>query len=156
MFYKHGHTMGGKKTKTYQAWKDMKERCFKQTHKEFHWYGGRGITVCKRWLDFNNFLKDMGHAPKNLSLDRINNNGNYTLKNCRWTDAKTQTWNTRQCKMVELNGEIMPLAVASEKLGMCRPVLSQRLIRGWPMKFITAKKGTRLKDLLVNNSASLK
>lgn len=92
----HGDAAKGG-TKEYHAWQDMKQRCFNPRDAKFSDYGGRGITVCKRWrTSFAAFLKDMTRAPGlNYSIDRINNNGNYTPKNCRWATAKTQRNNQR-------------------------------------------------------------
>ena len=94
---KHGHACAGKKTKEWRAWSHMKDRCFNPKAKDFKYYGGRGITVCKRWrTSFAKFLKDMQRAPGlNYSIDRKNVNGNYTPKNCRWATRKQQTANRR-------------------------------------------------------------
>lgn len=83
-------------TLEYTAWSNMKARCFDQNTAIYAYYGGRGITVCSRWLDYKNFLKDMGRKPsKNHSLDRINNDGNYELTNCRWATKSDQMLNRR-------------------------------------------------------------
>lgn len=90
----------GVRTPLYDAWANMKSRCNNAAVPNFHCYGGRGITVCARWARFAPFEVDMGpHPGKGWSLDRINNNGNYEPNNCRWTDAKTQSRNTRRAKL---------------------------------------------------------
>ena len=91
----HGHTAGGWTT-TFRAWSDMKTRCYNPKNKRFAGYAGRGITVCDRWRNsFENFLADMGEKPLGLSLDRINNDGNYEPDNCRWATYSQQNKNRR-------------------------------------------------------------
>ena len=85
------HGMYG--TKTYKAWSSMRDRVNDKENKD---YGGRGITCSKEWLQFENFLKDMGEVPRGFSLDRIDVNGNYCKENCRWVDLTTQAYNTNR------------------------------------------------------------
>jgi hypothetical protein len=91
-------TYRGKVTSAYSRWVSMLQRCFNPNHKDYRYYGGRGITVCERWLDFVNFLADMGEPPPGLSLDRINVNGDYEPGNCRWATASEQVRNRRPPK----------------------------------------------------------
>jgi hypothetical protein len=94
---KHGHWTGNKKTTEYSAWDGMIGRCYRTSTKFFFNYGGRGITVCDRWREsFIAFLEDMGLKPSpDLSLDRIDVNGNYEPGNCRWATQAVQALNKR-------------------------------------------------------------
>lgn len=88
---------GLKETPEYTAWSHIKSRCLNKNNKDYHYYGGRGITVCDRWnSSFLNFLDDMGARPDwASSIDRIDTNGNYEPGNCRWATAYTQVKNRR-------------------------------------------------------------
>ena len=96
------HGMSG--TRIYETYKAMLSRCFYKKHPSYHRYGGRGITVCKRWMKFENFLKDMGAVPigeKRMTLDRINNNGNYCPRNCKWSTYLEQARNRSTCRKIK-------------------------------------------------------
>jgi len=80
-------------TPLYKVWSSMLSRCRNPSDSAFKWYGKRGIQVCERWNNFENFLADMGERPDGLTLDRIDNDGNYTPENCRWVDHKTNCQN---------------------------------------------------------------
>jgi hypothetical protein len=92
----HGHTAGGAVSPTYNSWRAMIGRCRRPTDAAYHWYGGRDITVCDRWLSFENFLQDMGVRPAGMTLDRTDSDGNYQPDNCRWATAAQQTANRRK------------------------------------------------------------
>lgn len=91
----HSHAKRGRRTPEYNSWRAMISRCFREKDPHFPAYGARGITVDPRWRDFKNFLVDMGKRPKGKTLDRINNDGNYTKDNCRWATDKLQHENRR-------------------------------------------------------------
>lgn len=93
------------RTRFYHIWQGMKQRCFDKKSDAYKNYGGRGIIICKEWLNFNNFVNDMykpyqehceKYGEKNTSIDRIDNNKGYFLKNCRWATSKEQSNNTRK------------------------------------------------------------
>lgn len=83
---------------TYTSWKAMRRRCSGDRGPAYKHYKARGIVVCERWSSFENFLADMGERPIGLTLDRIDNDGNYEPSNCRWADASTQARNQRRNK----------------------------------------------------------
>lgn len=121
---------------TYACWKDLKQRCFNPKHKKFVNWGGRGITVCDRWKDsFENFFADMGvkpSGPGRISIDRIDNDGNYEPGNCRWATQKQQVNNQRQrWRLITLDGISLTLPEWARRKGITRERLRDRLALGW-------------------------
>ena len=131
----HGHSTRSEKTPTYYTWLAMRDRCHNKKRQGFKWYGGRGITICKRWSQFKNFLDDMGERPPNKTLDRIDNNSNYEKSNCRWATHKEQGRNSRRNHIVSFNGRDLPLVVWAEEYGVNASTLQTRLKqRKWSVK----------------------
>lgn len=109
---------GACNTPEYSAWKDMKRRCLNPKAKNYRRYGGRGVSICERWMEFSLFLADMGTRPQGLSLERINNNGNYEPGNCKWATDLEQSSNTCRNRFVELNGERKTVSAFARELGV--------------------------------------
>lgn len=128
---RHGHAVGGKRTKAYHAWESMVGRCTCLTNRSWKMYGGRGITVSERWLKFENFLDDMGEPASCQSLDRLDNNGNYSKDNCRWANASQQNRNTRRNRILEHQGKRQCVAAWAEEKQIPSSVLFGRLDLGW-------------------------
>ncbi len=120
----------------YRTWDAMKRRCCNETTKHFEHYGGRGIKVCDRWRDsYSNFLADMGRRPSpKHSLDRIDNNGDYELANCRWTLQTIQIRNRSIAVTFEWKGRQYSQMELSEMSGVPFGTLRSRIARGWPIE----------------------
>lgn len=113
--------------KLYRTWASMKRRCLNPNCKDFPRYGGRGIFVCEKWLLFDGFLEDMKLGyEEHLTLDRIDTNGNYEKKNCRWITIKEQQNNRRDNVRLSFRGQTLTLAQWAEKQGIKYSTLKQR------------------------------
>ncbi len=115
----------------YSRWQNMRRRCFDQNHKDYADYGGRGISVCDRWLQFENFIADMGDPPAGMTLERSDNSVSYSLSNCVWANLATQARNRRSCHVIEIDGERMVLADWALRVGTHAATISDRIQRGW-------------------------
>lgn len=118
--------------KEYIAWKDLLRRCIDSEHPSYASYGGRGITVCKEWVDnFHAFYEHVGAAPARHSIDRIDNNKGYEPGNVRWATMKTQCNNRRDTVYITANGQTKSLAEWAEQLGAVYSKLFWRYQHGW-------------------------
>ncbi len=119
----------------YKTWQGMKQRCYNKSFQQYADYGGRGITVCERWMSFENFLEDMSKRPEGMSLDRIDNEKGYSKENCRWTTEYEQKRNTRRNHCITFNGETKCLQDWAESIGIKANTLINRLNRSkWPLE----------------------
>lgn len=117
--------------KTYRSWLKMRERCFNPKNERYHRYGGRGITVCERWLSFANFIADMGERPEGMTLDRKNTDGNYEPGNCKWSTTLEQNQNASLCKPQVVEGVNYPsLGAVARAYGVDHMKLTRGLAKG--------------------------
>ncbi len=128
---KHGKASKNNKSQAYKAWGQMKGRCTNPKKPNYKNYGERGISYCDRWEDFKNFLDDMGEPAPGLSLDRINNDGNYEKDNCRWATSKQQCNNMRTNRHLCINGVSKTLSQWGADVGISIVTVRGRLARGW-------------------------
>lgn len=115
----------------YRLWMGMKSRCENQNNKKYHIYGGKGISVCERWMTFHNFIADMGERPLGTSLDRIDGRLGYSKDNCRWATPKTQANNKESNRVLKARGKSMTVAQWSSEVGIKANTIICRLRRGW-------------------------
>ena len=124
-------THGMTRSKTWRAWASMRERCNRTSHPYFHRYGGRGISYSPDWDVFENFLADMGPAPEGLTLERLDNDGNYTKDNCRWATMRDQANNRSSNVVLEHGSKAMTVAQWADTVGLERKTLEYRIRKGW-------------------------
>jgi hypothetical protein len=126
--YKHQKT----NTPIYHVWAAMKQRCTNPNDKSYPIYGGRGITLCDDWQQFQNFFKDMGEKPTNKhQIERIDNNKGYCKTNCRWATPKEQGINKRNNHMINFHGQNKCVAEWSRETGIHEQTLWKRIKLGW-------------------------
>ena len=131
-------THGQSKTRLYRIWVNMRSRCNKPSHPDYPRYGARGIKVCEEWDNsfqpFYNWSMSNGYR-ENLSIDRIDNESNYSPDNCRWVDTNVQNNNTRRNHYITYNGETLTIGQWSKKQGINKHTLYARLAtRGWSVE----------------------
>lgn len=126
--HKHKHS----RTRVYGIWQKMKDRCYNKNVRSYKNYGARGISVCEDWLIPENFIswaKNNGYKD-NLTIDRIDNDGNYCPENCKWSDSKQQARNRTSNILVDYEGKTLTLIELSEKTGITYSCLNARYHRG--------------------------
>ena len=112
----------------YSCWKGINKRCYNKNDKSYVRYGGRGIAVCKEWRSsFVNFVNDMPNYKKGLTIERIDNYGNYCKDNCKWATNKEQANNKRNNRVISFEGKTQTLAQWSEETGLDHKTISGRL-----------------------------
>lgn len=126
-------THGMARTREHTIWLGIRARCLNPAHEAFPSYGGRGITVCATWREsFEAFFRDMGPCPDGLSIDRIDNNGQYSPENCRWATKKDQANNRRSNRIISFNGRSLTLTEWADVTGLPYDTLKQRFTKlGW-------------------------
>lgn len=143
---------GDYKSPEYKTWQSMLSRCRNQSNPRFNQYGGRGIEVCQRWMDYASFLQDMGRRPSGRhSIDRIDNDKGYEPGNCRWALPHEQMTNRTITRLVEIDGEKIPLATLAKKYSIPANTLRARVLKGWPVQKalthpVRAKRRSSLND----------
>ena len=127
-------THGMERHYLYPTWRNMLARCYDTRCKAYPDYGGRGIAVCARWHDIALFVKDVHPRPEDTSLDRIDNDGDYTVSNCRWATRTMQARNKRNNRVLTYKGVTKLFIEWIDELDMSPSTLWRRLDKGWPVE----------------------
>lgn len=129
----HGSTANGQSTAEFRAWIGMKKRCLNPNYRQYHDYGGRGISVHPDWINnFASFLEHVGPRPTaNHSLDRIDNSKCYEPGNVRWSDRIAQANNKRSSRVLTVSGDTKTIAEWGRKTGLSPATIWYRIKRGW-------------------------
>lgn len=136
------------------SYNTMIQRCYNENNPQYDGYGGRGIKVCDRWLPkqpnsqgFWNFVADMSEKPEGTTLDRINNDENYSPENCRWATRAQQQRNRRNNIVITFNGKTMVAEDWAKEIGISRSVILYRYHKGLPVEVVLSNKNYRGKSL---------
>ena len=130
----HNKTHNRSRTPLHSAWMMMRQRCENPNNHAYRNYGGRGIKVCARWSSFANFLEDMGERPKGLTLERVDNDGDYCKKNCKWASRRRQSRNRRDNINITIKGVTKCVSDWADHFGIPRQTVYTRLVNGWSHK----------------------
>lgn len=153
----HGLSLNenGRHTRLYNIWTFIKIRCYNKKSKNFHTYGGRGIIMCDKWKnsyeEFHLWSISNGYK-ETLSIDRIDNNGNYCPDNCRWSTSKEQCNNKRNNVVYTFDGRTQTQKQWCDELGLNRTTVAGRIKSGWTIEqALTLPHNTKLKSFLESN-----
>ena len=128
VYKKHGQH----NSRTYRIWAGMKSRCSASCpKKKSHLYYEKGIRVCDRWMLFENFLEDMGFAPKGMTIERIDGNKGYEPSNCKWATFKEQANNTTKNVRLSYDGKVQTIRQWASEIGIKENTINYRMRRGW-------------------------
>ena len=131
-----GHaTHGMSYTPEWHSWMAMRQRCHYPSSINYPNYGGRGIKVCDRWMNsFEAFYKDMGPRPEGMSLERVDNDKDYSPDNCTWATTPEQGTNQRTNRLITHDGETLTMMQWSRRTGLSKHVIYRRLKKGWSIE----------------------
>lgn len=127
----------------HRIWFAMRSRCQNPKNIAFKDYGGRGIRLCERWQKFENFVEDMGLPPAQHTIERINNNGHYEKKNCKWATRQEQGNNRRDNRRINLDGITKTIAQWSRETGIHQNTITNRMEHGHPPEIILSSDRVR-------------
>lgn len=137
-------THGMSNSRLYRIWTHMGDRVNNPNHEHYENYGGRNITICDRWKIFENFQADMGPTyQEDLTIDRINNDGNYDPSNCRWANSEQQARNRRNTIRLTHNGITQSVDDWADQFGISKATLLYRLNAGWSIEEILVSQKVR-------------
>jgi len=157
-FIKRNTKHGGSKTRVYKIWEGMKARCNNSNNPSFEYYGKRNISICDEWekefMNFYSWAMSNGYRD-DLTIERINNDGNYEPSNCKWATPKEQNNNTRHNRIVEYEGNKFNLTQLSEKYNIPFSVLKHRLNKNWGIN-VAIKTPVRNKNIMLDYNGMTK
>ena len=148
---------GDSHKRLHNIWSGMRTRCYCETEYHYKWYGARGIKMDDKWRNdycaFKKWALNAGYSPE-LSIDRIDNDGDYTPDNCRWVDHKTQCNNTRRNHYIEAFGEKLTMSQWADKTGIPYATIKRRIKRGWKPECAVTKPIRKLKNRTADTVAT--
>lgn len=139
-------THGMHKTQAYSSWKNMTQRCNNPNHRDYPRWGGRGITICEKWSTFEGFWEDMGPTHvEGLSIERVENNGNYCRENCKWADRYEQHNNKRSNRFITAFGKTLTSYAWERETGVGHETIRSRIRLGWKPEDAVSQPANRQK-----------